>query len=351
MGCAGKGGLRAPRLRCPCRLAFRDAPADWLSELYEITSLTTIFRYRPWVRTPFVCCDLSSLANFQPYPYVGFDFRSADMTLMLEAPPAVFEAAVGNYDAEVTASRLEACDECIAPDEVVEYGGLSYYSWGEDFAGRIRNRFSPPLFDHAGRAGRLAVGEGFVVRAHHTEGVRNMIDSINEETPSLDDLEDYQLAAQALVGMDTYAVGITSKGLSLDEFLWDCRPSSDEVSSEELAEMAKSRPLLEPFTVAATGYAFESPEDTAHSVLALVHEDAAAARANEIRLIERLRIDVPCHRTTFISGPWGHLVERVETSVDGNVLLARLFPVAGRSPEAAIWVEAILWSGGVLLHE
>lgn len=333
-----------------------DAPFNWLIDMFDVESTPSLLQSIPWVRTPLICCPYMYLSSSQPHEYVGFDFRNADQTLMIEQDRTVYEVALGDYDTKVTAARLEACDECIE-HELVDYGGTTYYAWGEDFQGGIRQRFSPPLFDHAGRGGRLKVGDGYVVRSLHDEGIEGMIDTINGSAQSLADSEDYQLAARALMGLDAYAGGIVSNGLSLDEFRGDCQcdyrglsNNTQEFSVEDRIQVATSMPLLEPFTAAAAGYALDGPGGPAHSVLVLVHGDEESAVVNAERLAERLRIEYAGPPNAFPRANWGDEVGHMEIAVDGRVLLARLFRGVDES-EVHISLPSMLWRGGVLMHD
>jgi hypothetical protein len=282
---------------------------------------------------------------------MGFDLRSADQTLLIDKDGRIrYEAAFGFYDPDLTATRLEACDECIQP-EAIDYHEVKYYSWGEDFTPNLRRRFEPPMFDSIGRGGRVAVGDGYALRTHHTQGMEDMIGAMNGDLPSLANSDDYELAARALVGMNAYAAGFRSHGLSLEEFQMDCQCDTDEISLEERVNSATSTPLMEHFTVAAAGYAFDDPDDSAYSVIALVHNDEASAQTNAERFEERLRVEYPAIENIFPTPNWGGALERVEIAVDGRVLLARLYREPATSGATHIHAPSILRRGGPLMHD
>ncbi len=162
--------------------------------------------------------------------------------------------------------------------------------------------------------------------------------------------DDHQLFARALVGLDTYAGGIGSTGLSLEEFRQDCQCTTREIFIEDRIQAATSLPLLKPFAAAAAGYVLDSPSGPAHSVLVLVHEDEESAMVNAERLVERLRIKYASAPNVFPSANWGNDLEHVEIAVDGTVLLAELFRVDDAS-ESYIYLPSILWPGGVLMYD
>jgi hypothetical protein len=171
--------------------------------------------------------------------------------------------------------------------------------------------------------------------------------------PRLADSEDYQLAARALVGLNAYGGGMASRGLSLEEFNADCPCDMSELSVDERIEIIKSKPLLEPFSLAAMGHAFDSDEAPTYLVLALVHENARAAEINAERLIDRLRLDFSSSEDVMAPDAlfWGNQISFVEVSVDGRVLLAKLYESRDKATDSTTWPYWVLFGGGVLIHE
>ena len=96
--------------------------------------------------------------------HLAFDVRSMDQSIVAAfALPATLDVVRGRFDPQATDKALESCSEC-EPHSREEYGGVSYYSWGEDYADNLQLRFAPPAFDEIGRGGRIAVLDEYVFR-------------------------------------------------------------------------------------------------------------------------------------------------------------------------------------------
>ena len=65
--------------------------------------------------------------------HLAFDVRSMDQSIVAFALPATLDVVRGRFDPQATDKALESCSECEPPSRE-EYGGVSYYSWGEDYA-------------------------------------------------------------------------------------------------------------------------------------------------------------------------------------------------------------------------
>ena len=123
--------------------------------------------------------DVSFFGPFNQYrnftaenlQHLAFDMRSMDQSIVAAfALPATLDVVRGRFDPQATDKALESCSEC-EPLSREEYGGISYYSWGEDYAVNLQLRFAPPAFDEIGRGGRSAVLDEYVFR---TVGVSDM---------------------------------------------------------------------------------------------------------------------------------------------------------------------------------
>jgi hypothetical protein len=67
--------------------------------------------------------------------YLDFDIRNEDQTLTAGLPAMQLEIIRGRFDPEATGRALSACSgECVPPDAQEEYRGVTFYSWGEDYA-------------------------------------------------------------------------------------------------------------------------------------------------------------------------------------------------------------------------
>ncbi len=263
---------------------------------------------------------------------MGFDARNVDFAAKGGKEPFALEAVVGDYDPEITQTSLAQCAGCM-PHEEFLHRGHAYYSWGEDFKGKLRERLSPPAFDAQGRGGMVSVQNGRVLRAVYTGGILSLIDAAAGAADSLWDSEEMRLVAQALADLGAYAVSYTEDDMSLAALtpLYEkqrVRVFSDPPKPEQ-GEYSVSRltdpPALLPFRAVASGSGLTSLDGPPHRFLVVVHDSEDAARTNAERLAARLEVGV----TLEFGIPWTELIQRIEMEIRGTLLLVRIEPVPG----------------------
>ena len=317
-----------------------NAPVDWLPSFQRPIALTSqamqlhaSAKLAPpeFVHAPTFCCPNAYLATYRIYPYVGFDLRDVDETVVAGSLSGArdLQAAFGNFDPSRTREALDACGQC-EPADLKQHRGRTYYSWGEDFKTDLRRRFAPPLYDSVGHSGRLYVGERFALYAHSDGGIEGMMDAQGRSTTTLADLPDYQLAARALVGLGAYDAGFSDSGRSLSDMEKAlCRDKAPCNAFNAWLRQVQSAPLLKPFSVVAAGFALKDPQDLFGGVnvaLVLVCPDAKTATADAELLQTRLRMQETARATSTVSPPdsWGASVENTRITADGRVVLAEL---------------------------
>ena len=254
---------------------------------------------------------------------MGFDPRNVDIAAAGGKEPFVLEALVGRYDPEITRAKLAQCADCM-PHEEFLHRGYAYYSWGEDFKGKLQERLSPPAYDFVGRGGRISVQQGRVLRAVYADGIHSLIDAAAEAGNSLWDSEDMRLVAQAMADMGAYAVSYTEADMSLATLtpLYDRpRPDLPEYSVSRLADPT----ALLPFKAVASGRGLTSLDRPTHVFMVIEHNSHELARANAERLAARLEEGV----TLEFGVPWTELIQRIEMEIRGALLLVRIEPVPG----------------------
>ncbi len=263
---------------------------------------------------------------------MGFDARNVDFAAKGGKEPFALEAVVGNYDPEITQASLAQCAECM-PHEEFRHRGYAYYSWGEDFKGKLRERLSPPAFDAQGRGGMVSVQNGRVLRSVYTEGIQSLVDAADGAGDSLWDSEVMRLVAQALADMGAYAVSYTEADMSVAALtpLYEKqrvriisdrpKPEREEYSVSRLTDP----PALLPFRAIASGSGLTSVDKQPHRFLIVVHDSEDAARTNAERLAARLEEGV----TLEFGIPWTELIHRIEMGIRGALLLVRIEPAPG----------------------
>ncbi len=309
----------------------------------------------------FLCCPRDYQFSHQPLDDIGFDTRNVDSALWAGEPPREFTVVQGIYDPAVTAARIAACVDCVA-HELRERNGLEYYRWNDDGRGDLRERFAPPLLDHIGRGGRIHVGDGFAMHSYFDADMEGMIDAVTSNGVSLIDLEKFQLAARALMGVEATNAAIAPDGFGLEAFNSGSRRSfgygpTPNLTSEETEQIIFSAPLLAPFSLAAIVSLDERRTSPGDTILILTHETEEAAQINSERLPGRLRLATEQYNSLTADGVilaetgfWGDLVGSVEISVDGKVLIARLSTRDG-VPESVLLPYIVLDRAGVLIYE
>ena len=68
----------------------------------------------------------------------------------------------------------------MAHPEVEEYRGVPLLIWDGDFEMDSDRRLIPPVYDELGQGARLAFLEGIILYTLWTDGLRAMIDALND---------------------------------------------------------------------------------------------------------------------------------------------------------------------------
>lgn len=304
------------------------------------------------------------LNGSETFPYVALDQRNADQNVVAGNGQSALEITLGRFDPEMTETALNECDECPG-HETAEHSGETFYSWGEDFGGSLRNRMAPPVFDQLGRGGRLWVTEDIAVRTLYTEGMENVIDARHGNMPSLADDDDFALAARALSGLEIHTAVLSDADRDIDSMA----VAIVETGREEdlVREAILSAPLLQRFTMSVVGTGFDA-DGTSFTAVVLVHDDESTAEENVDRLVTRVQegdvagygwptlADNTVGSTPTVvpeSRSWADVIDSIELSTDGRVLLAKLY--GSVNAHALIPSSAFLGSvpapNGLLVYE
>ena len=277
--------------------------------------------------------------------YFAFDVRNMDQGIVAAPGPAPLEVVRGRFDPQAADKALESCSECPAPSRE-EHGGVTYYSWGEDYAGDTDMKFAPPAFDTLGRGGRIGVLDEYVFRTLGTSEMKALIDANLNEVPSLADVEEFRLRAGGMFHLGAYVMF-----LSDDVEVWEldglARLSLGEGASQEDIEKVKQNlvelgPRLRPYEAYAIG-AGGNVEDGPYMALVLVHADGASAEENAGLLRRRIE-----EGSSTYNGLWSDNIDvgRLEINAEGGVLMAKL-----RGDLARGWLDWVYRRDGLILYE
>ena len=267
----------------------------------------------------------------QNFQHLAFDVRNIDRIVLAyaELPPehegttlSQMEVIQGRFDPQASDAALSTCSECPAPSRE-EHRGIPFYSWGEDYALDRDMQFKPPAFDEFGRGGRIAVMDEYLFRSLGTSEMQTLIDTHLNEEPSLAEVEEFRLLANAMSQLGAYFMI-----LSDDAEVWDISEivitlveGHHHVDIDRVRqEIAELGPWLRPYDAYATGAGKD--EDGSYIALALVHADDASAEEN-VGLLHR-RIEEGS--SFFWRIPWSDVIDvgRLEIKAEGLLLLAKL---------------------------
>ena len=253
--------------------------------------------------------------------HLAFDIRDMDHSVFAGNQAEGVGVIPGRFDPQATDDALGSCMKCPAHD-LVQYGGVSYYSWGEDLEVGPGLIFAPPAFDRLGRGGRLAVLDSYVLRALTTEGTASMIDALAGETPAIADVEEFRLLGVGMSRLEVYRAMLSDVGYGLNEMVEGFTQGGEDPEKKAEAErqLTGGAEPLRPFQAFATGAAKD--DDGPYMALTLVHADEVSAKENVGRLRGRMEEGIG----SFHQTPWSETIDVDGSEIwsEGRLLLAKL---------------------------
>ena len=278
--------------------------------------------------------------------HLAFDVRDMDQVIVTVPPSDVIEIIAGRFDPKSTDEAIGSCSECQAPSRE-QHGGVAYYRWGEDGSSDRTLALAPPAFDQFGRGGRIAVQDTYILRTLTTDGMASAIDSIQGQTASLLEVEEFSLLGAGMSLLEPYRVIMSDAAYGLREMTELYVQYEQDGSEEEkkaAAELALSGGAepLRPYQ----GFAVGAAKDDAgpYMVLALVHADEAGAREN----VELLKDRIAGATSALEHKLWSQTIDIQGSEIwsEGKLLLAKL-----RGPIA---LRPFRWVGefeNLIVHE
>jgi hypothetical protein len=237
--------------------------------------------------------------------------------------PYIYEAYRGRFDkSEVEATvKTGTRSEDL---EVVQYGGMEYYRWGEDNAANLSARTHVrPL----GRGHRLALPGDFAFWTVWDEGIETMIDCYKDTVDSLADIDEYRLMAEGLTMLGAFSGYMTTDTNSCneveDDYLGRYEVSSQMSEREEQEERfilsLEEIPLLKLYSALATGAGLDG--DGYYLAIVLVNPDKDTAEKNKSLLEERISNT----RDIWQGRLWSEMAIRVTVENHDRLTLAKLY--------------------------
>lgn len=283
--------------------------------------------------------------------YLAFDVRNVDQSIVTGSGVRddSMDVVRGRFDPEATDKALAACSEC-PPHNREEHRGVTYYSWGDDYAPDSAMQFAPPAFDRAGRGGRLAVLDEYVLHTYGSSEMTALIDASLNEAPTLADAEEFRLLAGGMSELGAYVMLLTDGSGGYDmsvegiarSFFFDGTPSQSEIEEQKQTLTEAGGPLLRPFDAYATGAGID--ENGPYMALTLVHADDASAEENVGLLLRKVEEGTSLYAVVL----WSEFID-IDTSevrAEGRVLTAKL-----RGDMFRNWLDWVFQRDGLIMHE
>ncbi len=280
-------------------------------------------------------------------------FVSADIDQRIyagELPLDYYEAVRGRFsrDDVDNAARTGPGNDML---EVVSYQGHEFYSWGGD--NDINMSMSSNVRD-MGRGFRLALVDDFIFWVRWTDGMKEMIDSYEDNVKSLADNEDYKLLAGALEELDTVTAFFSAESQSrsyVSEIYQQILEDPDNNERRQVfVEEIKRELRLKPYQAFATGAGID--DEGYYLAIVLLNPSEEVARENATLLEQRInqsKIAMAWHSQS--GDKWSDLIESMEIESKGRLTIAKLY---GGVVEC--WVNFnVMWMLGsyepLLIHE
>lgn len=253
------------------------------------------------------------------YQWLGFDQRNVDGSAMAGPNNQPLELIVGDLDTSSINTALLDCTRCREP-EVIEYEGETYYSWGPELIGDLDDRFAPPMFDHAGRGGRMFFHEGTVMRSLLDSQITSLVDVAVGKLPSVLDIPEFKLAAEAHAIAGTYAAWFSDQPFELFKAATIAANLNAGIRPDQaLATLQQVEPL-EGFDLVSVGWGVDT--GTAYATIVIINPSKAIAMRNAKLLADRIKLG----RRVNHEGDWASLVDKIEIGTSGRAVIAKLFP-------------------------
>jgi len=280
---------------------------QWKGELGAVQQTL----HRPGLMTFYTDAATSGTAMQEE---IGVNFTQIDQALEVGLLPANYNALRGEFDGDAVEAAVRSDPTFSDILDDLTYGGVDYYSWGEDF----RQYYTRATdFRRVGVGHRLALYEDLMFWCAWTEGVEGMIDAASGNVSSLADRADYGAIAAVLDDAGAYGAFLTNVTLAADE---------------------SDLPLLAAFESFAMATVLE--DDGAYILIVLANADAETATDNA-ELVQS-RINGATQATA--EHPWAAGIDSVEARAEGTLTIAELR--GGNLP----W-DFVIRQDDVLLHE
>ncbi|MBN2240330.1 MAG: hypothetical protein JW712_11205 [Dehalococcoidales bacterium] len=261
------------------------------------------------------------------YENIGFGPQNVDIDVTITVNADVIEIALGTFDLDAIDDAVSRMDEPVKPDKS-EYNGTVVYDWGNGID--LNRKFSPPLYDHLGRGGILAVRQDCIIHAIEMEYVHDVIDACRGTIRSLADDADWTILAESLVGMGT-------RNYFLSSVVRSYKTIHDLLESVNATETSQVYGLetLDTYIISGSGTATDILGHYANA--AVVFTDENTSQENIRKLENRFETGMKAHNTG-----WPESAEGYHISSNGRVLEIKLRGLNGFLSPAVCYSDLFL---------
>jgi hypothetical protein len=253
------------------------------------------------------------------YQALGFDQRNIDGSAMAGPNRQPIELVVGDLDTSAIVATLLKCTSC-REHIAIQYEGETFYSWGPELIGDLDDRFAQPMFDHAGRGGRMFFHKGTVMRSLMDDQISGLVDVAVGNTPSVFDVEEFSLAAEAHGIAGSYSAWFSDVPFGIKSASAAAANLNNGLqSSQAMTTLLRVSPL-EKFDLVSVGWGVDT--GTAYATIVIINPDEQTAIRNAELLVARIKSGDRVGRDRS----WATLVDKVEIGTSGRAVIARLLP-------------------------
>ena len=336
----------------PDQYADDDVLLEYLNQIKNMDGLVS--HVAPWISgynyTSMNNREHRAHAFLENREHLAFSFLNVDQSVTTTLRPNVFEVVKGRFNPYSTENALERCDECPSPQKI-DHRGIEFYSWSEGSQGRLKRRFTPPIFDHVGNGGQLAVFDSWAFRTIESVDMKLLLDSQQGLVPSLADDSGFAYAAKEMDKLEIYSGGLKSGETNYPPIGTPSSPHFDpgvfclhstmeeQKCSTTVMEHIRDGLILEKYDVIASGGGHD--ENGYFIAIVFVYGDDGQASSNEgiFRRIWEQGVDFRTGET------WREVFSR-EPSIktQGRVLTVRLNTTSlPRWQELLYGMNSLLW--------
>jgi hypothetical protein len=241
---------------------------------------------------------------------IGFNVADLDVATAAGLPPDDVELFAGDISRDAVAGAVEGDPLWSSDAEVVEHGGVQFWSWlGDGEVDVQRTTALRPI----GQSLRVALpDDGLVVASAATTPMRDVLDVLSGDEPSLAENDTFGPLAERLDGFGALGALFTDQS-------WTGGGDGPEP--------------VAPWDALAAGVVHEAGATAA--VFLLSYGDEGAAQDNA----RRLEAIVADGTSSASRQPWAQLLGSTEVTVDGRIVELR---AAVDDQHADLWQQVII---------